>query len=132
MKPLKWIALVAPLLLACGGTTQQAEQAALPAEPEQEVAFDPADCEGLWFIQVANGSPHMVRVAWAPDMARERTVIGAAEPHENLVWHVRSPEDGIPEVWVHHEGMWISRRESEGLADRNIGIVLGCDEDAPL
>jgi hypothetical protein len=120
------------LLLACGGTTQQAEQAAPQVEPEQEAAFDPSNCEGLWFIQVANGSEHMVLVSWAPDMARERERLGAAEPHENLVWRVRSPEDGIPEVWVRHEGLVISRRESEGLAERNIGIVIGCAEDAPL
>ena len=134
MKPSKLIALVVPLLLACSGTTQLAgldTGITADAAAEQEAAFDPGDCNGYWFIQVANGSEHMVRVSWAPDMAREREVLGSVEPHENLVGKVRSPEDGIPEVWVRHEGFVLSRRDSEGLAERDIGIVLGCAEDAP-
>ena len=135
MRSSKFIALVAPLLVACSSSTQQAAQdtgvTTDEAAAEQEAAFDPADCKGWWFIQVANGSEHMVQVAWAPDMARERDVVGSVEPHENLVGKVRSPEDGIPEVWVRHEGFWISRRDSEGLAERDIAVVIGCAEDSP-
>jgi hypothetical protein len=132
---MKWIALATPLLVACSSSTQQAAQdpgvTTDTDAAQQEAAFDPADCEGWWFIQVASGSEHMVRVAWAPDMARERQNLGSVEPHENLVWKVRSPEDGIPEVWVEHERFWISRRDSEGLADRHISVVIGCAEDSP-
>ncbi len=116
------VALATPLLaLACASSTPQAQDPATKA-------FDPAQCKGLWQVQVANGSSHAATVAWAATSGRQRQRLGIVQPRENLLFHFRSPTDGIPEIWISHEGSNIDRHNTEALKDHQIGIVLSCDE----
>jgi hypothetical protein len=116
------IALAAPLLaLACASSTPQAED-------PSTAAFDPAQCNGLWQIQVANGSQHPANVSWAASSGRARQRLGIVHSRENLIGHFRSPMDGIPEIWINHEGSNIDRHNTQALKDHKIGIVLSCDE----
>ncbi len=122
MRISKLVALAAPLFaLACASSTPQA------ADPAA-TAFDPAQCNGLWQVQVANGSQHSATVSWAATSGRQRQRLGIVHTRENLLFHFRSPTDGIPEIWINHEGSNIDRHNTEALKDHQIGIVLSCDE----
>ena len=122
MRTGRLVALAFPLLaLACASSTPQAQDPAT-------AAFDPAQCNGLWQVQVANGSQHPATVAWAATSGRQRQRLGIVSSRENLLFHFRSPTDGIPEIWINHEGSNIDRHNSEALKDHKLGIVLGCDE----
>ncbi len=116
------VALAAPLLaLACASSAPQAQDPAT-------TAFDPAQCNGLWQVQVANGSQHPATVGWAATSGRQQQRLGIVHTRENLLFHFRSPTDGIPEIWINHEGSNMDRRNTEALKDHQIGIVLSCDE----
>ena len=122
MRTGRLVALAAPLLaLACASSAPQAQDPA-------GTAFDPAQCNGLWQVQVANGSQHPANVAWAATMSRRREPLGIVHSRENLLFHFRSPTDGIPEIWINHQGSNIDRRNTEALQDHQIGIELSCDE----
>ena len=122
MRTGKLVALAVPLfVLACASSAPQAQDPAA-------TAFDPAQCNGLWQIQVANGSQHAANVSWAATSGRQRQPLGIVQPGENLIGHFRSPTDGIPEIWINHEGSNIDRHNTEALKDHKIGIVLSCDE----
>ncbi|MEE8192842.1 MAG: hypothetical protein V3T74_08865 [Gemmatimonadales bacterium] len=122
MRIVRLIALAAPLLaLACASSTPQDQDPAT-------AAFDPAQCKGLWQVQVANGSQHSATVAWAATSGGARQRLGIVHSRENLLFHFRSPTDGIPEIWINHEGSNIDRHNTEALEDHKLGIVLSCDE----
>ena len=122
MRTGRLIALAVPLLaFACASSAPQDQDPAT-------TAFDPAQCKGLWQVQVANGSQHSATVAWAATSGRQQHRLGIVQSRENLLFHFRSPTDGIPEIWINHEGSNMDRRNTEALKDHQIGIVLSCDE----
>jgi hypothetical protein len=111
----------AALLVACGGSTQEAQQS---------VALDPAACNGAWAFEVVNNSNSDAVVYWAPSVLQTREWVGEVRAKDNRIWFKRSPVEEVPEVWVEHEGAEVGWRNTAALRAHRIQIAVACDPRA--